>query len=233
MSTVLITGASRGFGRELLNIYLEKGWEVFPLIRNATTISDIVSIHSNRCFPIVGDVTSELITPEIEKVLQTNANSLDVLINNAGNIKKKRGIMNTSTDDLKEFFDVHCVGAFRCTKAALAFLRKAKNPVVINITSRWGSIGKTASGNGGTIYSYNIAKSAQNMLTACLNQELKTENIKVFAVHPGRLKTAVAAPDADTMPEEAAKKMFEWIEQLDNSYKCKFYDLMGETTIEW
>jgi NAD(P)-dependent dehydrogenase (short-subunit alcohol dehydrogenase family) len=42
------------------------------------------------------------------------------------------------------------------------------------------------------------------MLTACLDQELKPKGVRVFAVHPGRLKTAAAAPDADTEPLKAA-----------------------------
>jgi NAD(P)-dependent dehydrogenase (short-subunit alcohol dehydrogenase family) len=71
------------------------------------------------------------------------------------------------------------------------------------------------------------------MLTACLYQNLKQYNIKVFAVHPGQLLTSVAAPDADTPPEVAAQKLFNWINQVNDRYECKFYDLMNERTIEW
>ena len=233
MPTVLITGASRGFGRELLKVYLKNEWTVFPLIRNLDTISEIVALHSNRCYPIIGDITSDVIGFEIERILRNATDSLDVLINNAGNIRKKRGIDNTSPGDLKEHFDVHCVGVFRCVKAALPFLRSSRNPIIINITSRWGSIGRTASGEGNTIYGYNIAKAAQNMLTACLYHDLKPFNIKVFAIHPGKLLTSAAAPDADTPPGKAAQKLFEWISYADSNSKCECYDLMNDSTIEW
>ncbi len=233
MPTVLITGASRGFGRELLLVYLKNGWTTFPLMRNQIFISDVIALYSKQCYPIVGDVTSDAIVLEVERILENTTNSLDVLINNAGSIKKNRGIENTSPDDLKDHFDVHCMGAFRCVKAAIPFLRKAQNPIIINITSRWGSIGRTAAGKGNTIYGYNIAKAAQNMLTACLYQDLKQYNINVFAVHPGKLLTSVAAPDADTLPEVAAQKLFDWINHVDKSFECKCYDLMSETTMEW
>jgi len=233
MPNVLITGASRGFGRELLKVYLKNEWTVFPLIRNFDTISEMVSFRSKQCYPILGDVTSDSIGLEIERTLSNATDSLDVLINNAGNIKKNRGIENTSPDDLKDHFDVNCVGTFRCVKAVIPFLRKAQNPIIINITSRWGSIGRTAAGKGEHIYGYNIAKAAQNMLTACLYQDLKQYDINVFAIHPGKLLTSVAAPDADTLPEAAAQKLFDWINHVDKSFDCKCYDLMSETTMEW
>ncbi len=81
---------------------------------------------------------------------------------------------------------------------------KAKNPVVINISSRWSSITRTVSGIKSGIYSYQIAKCAQNMLTACLDQELRNHNIRFFTVHPGQLKTESAAPDANVDPNVAA-----------------------------
>jgi NAD(P)-dependent dehydrogenase (short-subunit alcohol dehydrogenase family) len=232
MPTVLITGASRGFGQALLDVYLKNKWTTFPIIRNQKSISNVLSLYSMQCYPIVGDITSEATGLEIDRTLRNNTDSLDVLINNAGNIKKNRGIEKISPVDLKEHFDIHCVGAFRCVKAALPFLKNSPRPLIINITSRWGSIGSTASGKGNTIYGYNIAKAAQNTLTACLFQDLKRLNIKVLAVHPGKLLTSVAAPDADTLPEVAAQKLFDWINQVDNSFECKCYDLVNETTIE-
>ena len=233
MPSVMITGAGRGFGWELLNVYLKNGWTVFPLVRNPLTVYKLVLDNQERCFPMIGDVTSDSVVNEIQSVLEKRAAGLDVLINNAGSIRKIRGIADASPDDMLAHFNVHCVGAFRCTKAALPFLKKASKPVVVNISSRWGAISRAAAGKGGTIYAYNIAKSGQNMLSAMLHYELKHENIGVFSVHPGRLQTSVAAPDADTPPDVAAQKLFDWIEHIDDKIECRFHDLMGETVIEW
>ncbi len=68
MPSILITGASKGFGYELLNIYLKNKWIVFPLVRNSDSIKDIVTLNPNRCFPIIGDVTTESISSEIKKI---------------------------------------------------------------------------------------------------------------------------------------------------------------------
>jgi NAD(P)-dependent dehydrogenase (short-subunit alcohol dehydrogenase family) len=186
-----------------------------------------------ECHPIVADVSRSDAERQIAQVLERYTEALDVLINNAGNIKKHRGLHNTSVEDLEDLYRVHCVGAFRCTKGALPFLMRRERAIIVNISSRWGSIGRTVSGRGGGIYSYQIAKCAQNMLTACLDQELREFGVRVMAVHPGKLKTEVAAPDADTAPQEAARELADWINRVDQQTECGLYDLMGERYIEW
>jgi NAD(P)-dependent dehydrogenase (short-subunit alcohol dehydrogenase family) len=233
MPTVLITGAGRGFGRELFDIYAERGWRVYPLVRRPAVAAELGAAHRSSCYPIVGDVACAEVEPEITGVLERSGEALDLLINNAGNIKKLRWLPNTSPEDCESLFRVHCVGALRCTRAALPFLRKARSPLVVNVTSRWGSIARTTAGQFRGIYSYQIAKCAQNMLTACLDQELKGEGIRVVAVHPGKLMTESAAVDADTPPREAAIKLADWIQCFDTGQACACHDLMGGGLIEW
>jgi NAD(P)-dependent dehydrogenase (short-subunit alcohol dehydrogenase family) len=233
MPAVLISGASRGFGRALFDVYVQRGWITFPLVRDPDRASQLRTLAGARCHPIVADVTSEHVECQITEVLEPVRGSLDVLINNAGHIKKLRGLDKTSTGDLEELFRVHCVGTFRCTRAALPFLARAERPVVVNISSRWGSISRTVSGKGGGIYSYQIAKCAQNMLSACLDQELRGMGIRVFAVHPGRLRTEAAAADADTDPDQAARSLADWIDHADEQRVCGFHDLMGGGLIDW
>lgn len=233
MPSVLITGASRGLGRELLGVYCERRWTVFPLVRDRAVAAALKQSVESECHPILGDVSSEDTARRIHETLDAHADSLDLLVNNAGNIRKHRGIANTSAQDLEDHFRVHCVGAFQCTKAALPYLQRAPKPIVVNITSRWGSIGRTTSGEGGGIYSYQIAKCAQNMLTACLDFELRESGIRVFAVHPGRLKTEVAAADADTAPRDAAVRLADWLEGAGDVTPCGCHDLMGGGLIEW
>ncbi len=231
MRSVLITGAGRGLGRELFEVYREREWTAFPLVRDPDLASRLRASAGSPCHPIVADVGTEQVEREISAVLGRHSNSLDVLINNAGHVKKRRGLDNTLAEDLEDLFRVHCVGAFRCVRAALPFLTKAERPVVVNVSSRRGSIGKTVAGLMGGIYSYKIAKCAQNMLTACLDREL--EGVRVFAVHPGRLKTDAAPPDADTDPRDAAIALAEWIDGVDDGTPCGFHDLMGGRLIEW
>jgi NAD(P)-dependent dehydrogenase (short-subunit alcohol dehydrogenase family) len=235
-SSVLITGAGRGFGLELLKVFSERKWKVFPLVRDSEVAETLIEQYAPDCHPIVTDVTLESVEKEISSILGKHTGSLDLLINNAGNIRKKRGLRHATSEELIDHFKVHCLGVLNCTKGALPFLEKAPKPSIVNITSRWGSIGLTVGGQGGfsgMVYAYKIAKAAQNMLTACLYHGLKDENIGVYAVHPGRLKTSVAPPDADIDPRDAAVRLYDWITWDDIDRNCRLYDLMNDSTIEW
>jgi NAD(P)-dependent dehydrogenase (short-subunit alcohol dehydrogenase family) len=233
MNSVVITGASQGFGYELLKAYMEKGWKVFPLVRKAEDAKAIGGKYPGNCYPIIGDVTSDGVGEKIAEILGRHTESLELLINNAGNIKKNRGFLGTNPEELVEHFNVHVVGVYRCTAAALPFLQKAEKPVIINVSSRWGSINRILGWEKSHIYSYQIAKCAQNMLSACLHQEYKKHNVKVFTIHPGRLKTAVAPFDADVEPRDAAVKLAGWIERVDDKTEFKFYDIMNDASFDW
>jgi NAD(P)-dependent dehydrogenase (short-subunit alcohol dehydrogenase family) len=113
------------------------------------------------------------------------------------------------------------------------FLKKAAEPVIVNISSRRGSIQGTLEGELASIYAYNIDKAAQNMLSACLSEDMRQYGIKVFAVHPGRLKTDVAPVDADVEPYAAAEKLADWVEQVDDKTPVGLHDLINGGLIEW
>ena len=233
MKNVLITGTSKGLGKELLKVFLENGWQVFAVARNIKDFSDIYEKYPKSCLPIEGDITDDNITSRIEKSIKSESGYLDVLINNAGNAVKLFGIDNVTPKDLEDHFNVHVSGTFRVIKACLPFLKKAKEPLIINISSRKGSIKNISSGLYRILLPYQIAKCAQNMLTACLNQELIETNIKTYAIHPGNLKTDVAPPDADTEPAEAAVKFFKWIVTENKQSTNDFYNLMNDSLLEW
>ncbi len=231
MPSVLVTGAGRGFGRELVDVYRSRGWTTFPLVRDPTVAAAWAG--DDRCHPICADVGVAGVENAIREVLGGRTGTLDLLVNNAGQIRKLRWLKETVVEDVEELFRVHCAGALRCTRAALPFLKGAPRPIVVNVTSRFGSIARSAAAEFRGIYSYSIAKCAQNMLTVCLDQELRKEGIRVFAVHPGRLRTAAAADDADTEPRVAAARLAKWVDAVDREADCFLYDLMRGGVIPW
>ncbi len=232
MPSVLITGAGRGFGRELLGVFAERGWAVLPLVRDGGAAARLRTEYGEACRPIVADVTSEAVERAIADALERHAPALDLLVNNAGSINKAYGLPDTIPAELEPAFRVHCVGALRCVKAALPFLRNAPRPTVVDVTSRWGSIAGALTGRAG-VYAYQIAKAAQNMLSACLDHELRPQGVRVFAVHPGRLLTGSAASDADVRPRDAAVRFADWVVSVDRDAPCGIHDLMGGGLIPW
>jgi len=233
MKSVLITGTNKGLGRELLKVFLENGWLVYAVSRKIDSFQDITDAYKNSCIPIKGDVTNDDVAIKINRSIKENTSSLDVLINNAGIAELCFGIENVNAIDLENHFKVHVSGAFRVAKACLPYLKKVEQGCIINVSSRKGSINRINSGIYRILMPYQVAKCAQNMLTACLNQELKETNILTYAIHPGNLKTDSAPPDADTEPSLAADKLYQWINTDKKPPGSSLYSVMDDTIIEW
>jgi NAD(P)-dependent dehydrogenase (short-subunit alcohol dehydrogenase family) len=232
--TVLITGASRGLGRALLEHCHSLGWHVFPLVRDAGMAAYLRGEYPFGCTPIVGDVMRDDVGDAITAALH-GVGHLDILINNAGIPGKGVRLASATPEELNAAFQTHCLGAMRCTKAALPFMEEGKR-VIVNVTSRFGSTTRHAAGtyaHRSISYSYRIAKASQNMFTVCLAQELGEQGFVVCAVHPGRLKTQSGARDADTEPADAAKRLIDWVDTVDPAMNGKCYDLENGEVMAW
>jgi len=233
MKSVLITGTSKGFGYALLETFLSKGWLVFALARNVSSFTKLLKLNEDTCIPIEADITDENCIKLINDTIKLKTNQLDLLINNAGNAELCLGIDNVTPMDLENHFKVHVSGAFRVIKACLPYLKSRKGSTIVNVSSRKGSIHNINKGIYRILLPYQIAKAAQNMLTVGLNQDLKDTNIKVYAIHPGNLKTDVAPTDADTEPLEASEKFYQWLVSEKNHSTNSFYDVMNESILNW
>jgi len=232
--TVCITGASKGLGFELAKLFYAHQYLVFPLVRTNTAANDLLK-EMPRCHPIVADVTEDACTDILKAALYAHTNVLDILINNAGIPGVAYQIAKVTTQETSELFNVHSLGVIRTVQAALSFLERSSVPRIINISSRLASLSKTASGEfyeGGFSYSYRMAKAAQNMLTLCLDQELRSKGIHVSAVHPGKLNTKCASHDANMDSKEAAEKIFAWC-QVAGLHNSGYYVEPGMGKLPW
>ncbi|CAI6087760.1 SDR family NAD(P)-dependent oxidoreductase [Cohnella sp. JJ-181] len=217
MDKVLITGANRGLGYELLKVYSVQKHITFPLVRSED-VAETLKKEFKDCYPIVADLSTDRSINNIVSVLSKYTDNLDVLINNAGISGTEYLIETVRTEEVNDLFNIHCLGPIRAVKACLPHLRNSKKPRIINISSRLGSLKKMSSGeflNRNFSYSYRMAKAAQNMFTICLSQELQESGISVCAIHPGQLLTRGRSSDADMAPSVAANNIYEWVENAD------------------
>jgi len=216
-------------GFALTQNFIRKQWKVVSLVRHKKDATRLKEIGGRHCIPISSDITIDDVQVDIQGLLKSFGN-IDVLINNAGIGGKNDTISQTTAEEVLSLLNVHCLGVLRVTQAVLPFLDK--NGIIINISSRFGSINKVEAGQLDDIpcsYSYRISKAAQNMLTQCMCREFKNSNIKICSIHPGRLKTDSASTDADRTPGEAAEILYEKLLNIEHG---KFYSLF-DGTIEW
>jgi NAD(P)-dependent dehydrogenase (short-subunit alcohol dehydrogenase family) len=216
--SVLITGAARGFGRSLTRTFARNGWRVFALLRKASDAEELIQNLGACCVPLVADLRNPVVEEVIASGIAANGAVLDVLINNAGIPGESTHLDSRVVEEVSDLLDVHCLGALRCTKACVSFLKRSPNPVVVNISSRLGSITKTSNGDflgEEHSYAYRVAKAAQNMVSACMATDAALQPIKIISVHPGRMQTDLGGSDAPISPDKSAERLFRFITTTD------------------
>lgn len=227
---VLITGGNRGLGLELVRVFAESGDNVTTIIRQESAKQDIEQSIPN-CKVLIADITS---FDQLSDLVYLKNNKIDILINNAGSGSSGVSLTDTEPKEIENQFKVHCLGAYNVTKATYSALNKSKKPIVINISSRVGSMSRNANGEfsgKGFSYGYRIGKAAQNMLTQCLAQEFENKGFKVCALHPGRLFTASGAVDAHMTAANSAKKIYRLVKK--NRIENGQYYCIESGTMEW
>ena len=227
MKTVLITGASRGLGKALVSCFLMRGDRVFGLVR-APEAAGKMRLCGPNALPIIGDVTDPTVGAAIDGALRRYPEGLNILINNAGAGASMCSLQPGIEEEVTAHLDVHCTKTLRVSRAAIPYLRRAATALIVNVSSRFGSVSSAAAGlfaDRPLSYAYPIAKAAQNMLTLRMAEELRATGIQVCAIHPGRLRTASGSPDATDTPEDAAERLAEWIEAPPQDIHGNFFEL--------
>ena len=228
-SRALVTGASRGFGLSVVNALSRSSWEVLALTRG--TIPQFE--RPELVVSVVGDVTAPTVSERLHATLEDKP--LDVLINNAGIGAAGTTLATASVDELSALFDVHVLGPLRVTKSVLQNLSRADHPLILNVSSRLSSMRLEAAGDFRQIqtsYAYRVAKAAQNKLTIAMAQELELKGLRVWAVHPGRLRTALARDDATMDPVEAAERLVALVQDTGGP-PLRFVSLEDGRDLPW
>jgi len=179
---------------------------------------------------VVWDVTDDDVFP-LHEALKDGP--LDLLINNAGSGTPGGPLEAVDVATVLRVCDVNVGGVIRATRAALPNLRRSPAPLVLNISSRLGSIHDQADGRYrdlATSYAYRISKAAQNMTTTCLANELGPE-VRVWGVHPGSLATGMGRPGAVGDPCAAAGRLLELADSTETR-SPRFLDL-GHGELPW
>lgn len=183
MKTVLVTGATSGFGKGLVTALLENGYQVVATGRNLQTRQDIFSAermkYSSRLIEMNLDVTSTDEMTAVETYFRTRP--LDVLINNAG-FAVFGPHEQCSEEKLRKQFEVNVFGVFLLTQKLLPALRQSQGHI-INFSSAFGLMGFPLSS------AYCATKFAIEGFSESLSYELKPFFVKVSVVEPGGYRT--------------------------------------------
>ena len=192
MSSVLVTGASRGIGLAITRHMSERGWDVHATARSAVDLRDLERLP--RVHPIQLDVTDRAAVASLGEHLPA---TLDGVVNNAG-IIVQGPVEGTTIDDLSRQLDVNVTAHIAVTQAVLPQIRKARGRVVF-MSSVSGLI--TLPGTG----AYSASKYALESLADALRMELRPWKIRVSLIEPGPTRTDMWGDALDDYDRMTAK----------------------------
>lgn len=196
MNTVLITGASSGYGLETARRFLAEGWAVIATMR--TPRPDVLPA-SDRLRILALDVTD----PSSIAAALAAAGPIDVLVNNAG-IGVVGAFEATPMSHIRKVFDTNTFGVMAMVQAVVPLFRAQESGVIVNVTSTVTLAAMPLAA------AYTASKTAIEGFTGSLAHELAAFNVRVKLVEPGYAPTTRFAHNteidvADLIPPDYAE----------------------------
>lgn len=201
--TILVTGASKGIGLALTNVFIQNGYNTIGTSRTIDTVKVLDKNLQMLQLYLADNQSIENFKKEIKK----REIKIDILINNAA-IGTDLDTDFPTEKSFRETFETNVIGTVFFTESMLEMLND--NAQIINISSKMGSI-ELCSGIDSV--AYRMSKTALNMYSKILSNRLKGE-IKVATVHPGWVRTELTEGNinAPLSTEQSANAIFDFIQ---------------------
>lgn len=179
---VLITGASRGIGREIAKSLSQKGYQIIANYNKSLEQAQKLREENINIDIYKADVSNREEVHKMVKYIIKKYHKIDILINNAG-ISESKVFTEVTDQDWNNMINNNLYSAFCTTQEVLEEMIKRKEGCIINISSIWGIVGSSCE----TIYS--ITKAGIDAMTKSLAKELGPSNIRVNSIAPGIIDT--------------------------------------------
>lgn len=191
MKSVLITGSSRGVGKETAFKFAKEGYHVFinchSSLKQLHEVADeLNSMQPNICTELIADISSADDVSKMFEEINRICDGLDILINNAA-VSYWGLLEDMSICDWDKVIQTNLSSCFYCTKEALPHMIHNKSGRIINISSIWGHSGASCE------VAYSASKAGIHGYTKALAKELAPSNVQVNAVSLGVMDTQMNA----------------------------------------
>lgn len=205
--TILITGASSGFGEAIALSCADEGASVALVARRTDKLESIAqTIRANG--GTAGVCTADVI--DDSQIHATIAGvtekfgAIDVLVNNAGSNVTERSIADTSPEQWRQLIDLNLTSAFILTKAVLPAMKERGDGLIVNVSSQAGL--NPALGGG---VAYSTSKIGMEALNKVTNEEGNPYGIRACLLCPGSGNTPLISKRAHHMPDDERAKMIQ------------------------
>ena len=197
--TVIITGASRGIGKGIAEVFAQQGANIAFTYRSsdekAKALEEELSANGCKAKGYKSDASDFDAAQKLAADVLEEFGSIDVLVNNAG-ITKDGLLMRMSEDDFDSVMDINMKSVFNMTKAVLRPMLKQRKGSIINMSSVVGVKGNAGQAN------YSASKAAINGFTKSTALELGSRNIRCNSIAPGFIETEMTEALAEEQINE-------------------------------
>lgn len=222
---VVITGANRGIGLELVRQYAQlTDVTVFAACRQ--TSPELQALESDRVIIIPMEVTDPESIHQAVALIQAQVSGVDALINNAGINPDGQRLDSIEPEMMLEVYNVNTVAPLMLVKAFLELLKGGAAARIVNISSSMGSLEDRTYGGS---YAYCASKAALNMVSRGLAADLRTYGMIVLALDPGWVQTDMGGRGATLTPEQSARGIIKVIFGLKSEHNGAFLRWDGST----
>jgi NAD(P)-dependent dehydrogenase (short-subunit alcohol dehydrogenase family) len=202
---ILITGGSEGIGAATARLAAKRGYVVCInyLMNHAAATGVVNEIQQNggTAFAFAADVSKETEVEALFKKIDQQVGSITALVNNAGIVMAKQRVEEMTAERISQVFAVNVIGSFLCCREAIkrmSLKNGGAGGAIVNVSSA-----ASRHGSPGEYVDYAATKGAIDTLTIGLSKELADQAIRVNAVRPGIIDTAIHAKAGD--PERARR----------------------------
>lgn len=196
--TVLVTGGSRGIGKEVALKFAENGYNVvINYVSEKTNVDELKKEFEEKgvkALIMKADVTDSEAIENVVKTAIEEFGAIDVLVNNAG-ITRDNLLMRMNEEDFDKVIEINLKGTYIVTKAVTKYMMKKRKGSIINLASVVGVAGNAGQCN------YSASKAGIIGFTKSIAKELASRNIRANAVAPGFIETDMTAVLSDTVKE--------------------------------
>lgn len=216
MKTALVTGANKGIGFEVVRQLAKKGFFVYLGSRNLESgLSAVEKLKADGLENIEAvqlDVTDQQSVDIARKAMGEKIDILDVLVNNAGiSGGFPQSALDATIDQFRMVYETNVFGVVRVTNAFIDLLKTSLEPRIVNVSTAMASLTLSAAPSDNPYHNkvsvYQSSKSALNMYTITLADELRNTSFKVNMVCPGYTKTDFTGYQGTSTVQEAGGRI--------------------------
>lgn len=216
MKNIFISGANRGIGLELAKQLSSAGHHITGTYRKSETSSELFKLSDlseGKISILKMDVKNEESIQACFQEIEKKKHPIDILYNNAG-IIDWNDLMKVNASSVENIYKVNLVGALLVTRYAIPSLQLSASPIIVNLSSRLGSIELRGGTQLGGAIGYQCSKAALNMLTKQSAIDLKPLNIRVISQSPGWVRTEMGGREAKYEVNQSVSMMINSFEKI-------------------